>query len=191
MITVLPWEAKARGGAGTAALRAAAAGRPLHAVRYLAPPGGHWPDGHRDTGAHETDSLVELVFDDGSALLLFWEMDGLDEGLAAAFREAGEPAGGAGGDGVPVDVTAHPDWAPYVGRAVSGLVPAWHVPDEGCPEQPWAYRLEFTGGLDLVVALGEAEGGGFTYMPDALVVLFDRATAAAYRIPASGTSAYG
>lgn len=56
---------------------------------------------------------------------------------------------------------------------------------------PWAFRFEFFNRSSLVVALGEAEGAGFTYMPDALVVIFDKNLAVGYQIPASATSSYG
>ncbi|MFI5523560.1 hypothetical protein [Streptomyces platensis] len=132
---------------------------------------------------------VELVMDSGAALVLSWAMDGVKEGLAIEFRSPGEADVNLPGD--PVDVSDHVDWERFLGVSIAGISPAWHVPNEGCPEMPWAYRFEFSNESSLVIALGEAEADGFTYMPDALVVIFEKDLAVSYKIPASGTSSYG
>ncbi|MFF0084650.1 hypothetical protein ACFYR1_33780 [Streptomyces canus] len=132
---------------------------------------------------------VELVLDTGAALLLYWSMDGVNEGLAIETRDPGDVDVNLPGDAI--DVSEHVDWAGLLGASIVGINPAWHVPNEGCPEMPWAYRLEFSNNSSLVIALGVAERRGFTYMPDALVVIFDQNIALAYKIPASDTSSYG
>ncbi len=132
---------------------------------------------------------VALIMSDGAALVLSWAMDGVNEGLAIEFRDPEDAGVDLSGD--VVDVGGHPDWDRFLGASIVGISPAWHIPNEGCPEMPWAYRFEFSGNLSLVVALGEAKGDSFTYLPDALVVLFDKSLAFSYKIPASATSSYG
>ncbi|MEU1407034.1 hypothetical protein ABZ471_32640 [Streptomyces sp. NPDC005728] len=132
---------------------------------------------------------VDLVMSTGAALSLSWAMDGLNEGMAIGLREPGESAADSPGDAV--DVSDHADWERFLGAEIVEIGSAWHVPNEGCPEMPWAYRLGFSNKSFLVVALGTAEGEGFTYMPDELIVFFDEGLAASYRIPASDTSSRG
>lgn len=159
----------------------------LSAVRYEVPQGGDWPEGHRSDEAHEVDLSVELVMDGGATLALSWAMDGMNEGLAIELREAGES--GSGLITETVDVSSRIEWSTFLGNSIVNAAPAWHVPNEGCSEMPWAFRLDFSNSSSLVIALGESKGSGFTYMPDSLVVIFDDSIAAAYRIPASFTSA--
>ncbi|GAA1324617.1 hypothetical protein GCM10009647_060360 [Streptomyces sanglieri] len=189
MLVIEPWDAKARGDVSLADLRGAIAGASVSAVRYVVPQGETWPEGHREDRAHEVDMAVDLVMSTGVALSLSWAMDGLNEGMAIELREPGESDADLPGD--TVDVSDHVDWERFLGADIVEISPAWHVPNEGCPEMPWAYRLGFSNKSSLVIALGAAEGEGFTYMPDELIVIFDESLAAAYRIPASDTSSRG
>ncbi|PZR52673.1 hypothetical protein DNL40_11240 [Xylanimonas oleitrophica] len=132
---------------------------------------------------------IEMVMSTGAGLSLSWAMDGLNEWMAVEVGRPGEPDLDLPGDAV--DVSDHVDWEGYLGVGIVGITPAWHVPNEGCPEMPWAYRLGFSNGSSLVIALGAAEGSGFRYAPDELVVFFDETLAASYKIPASDTSALG
>ncbi|MCF6526614.1 hypothetical protein [Streptomyces sp. JJ36] len=189
MLVHQPWDAQVRGNDGLAGLREAVEGAAVRTVRYVVPQGENWPEGHREDRAHEVDMAVELGLDTQATLAFFWSMDGVNEGLAIAFRAPGE--GDVTHHGDAIDVSGHVDWEEFLGQDIVGITPAWHIPNEGCPEMPWAYRLEFSRRSSLVIALGEAEGSGFTYMPDALVVIFDRSLSVSYEIPASGTSSYG
>lgn len=189
MLVVLPWAARADGGTGLADLQNTVVGEVVRTARYVVLQGEVWPEGHREDRAHEVDMAVELVMGSGSALVLSWAMDGLNEGLAIEFRNARELDVGLPGDAI--DVSDHVDWARFLGVPIASITPVWHVPNEGCSEMPWSFRFEFANGSSLVVALGKAEGSGFTYSPDDLVVIFEKALAAAYRIPASATSSYG
>ncbi|MFJ1547636.1 hypothetical protein [Streptomyces sp. NPDC088246] len=189
MLTIQPWAARAHDGADLAALQGAVAGKAVRAVRYVVPRGEIWPEGHRDDRAHEVDMAVELIMAGGAGLVLSWAMDGVNEGLAIEFRDPGESDVDLHGDAI--DVSDHVDWTRFLGAPIESITPAWHVPNEGCPEMPWAFRFEFSNKSSLVIALGEAEVGGFTYSPDALVVIFDKRLAVAYKIPASVTSSYG
>ncbi|MCX5263198.1 hypothetical protein [Streptomyces sp. NBC_00199] len=132
---------------------------------------------------------VDLVMSTGAALSLSWAMDGLNEGMAIELREPGESDADLPGD--TVDVSDHVDWERFLGADIVEISPAWHVPNDGCPEMPWAYRLGFSNKSSLVIALGSTEGEGFTYMPDELIVFFDESLAASYTIPASDTSSRG
>ncbi|MYU52845.1 MULTISPECIES: hypothetical protein [Streptomyces] len=132
---------------------------------------------------------VELVMDSGAALVLSWAMDGIDEGMAVEFRSPGEA--GTSLPGEPIDVSDHADWEGFLGMPIASIGIAWHIPNEGCPEIPWAYNFGFSDESSLVIALGEAEGAGFTYMPDALLVIFDKILSVTYKIPASATSSCG
>ncbi|WP_176797829.1 hypothetical protein [Actinopolyspora mzabensis] len=53
---------------------------------------------------------------------------------------------------------------------------------------PWSFRFEFDVGSSVVVALGEAAGSGFSYLPDELVVIFDSDLSDSYVIPGSSHS---
>jgi len=189
MLTIQPWAVRANNGADLATLQAAVAGETVDTVRYVVPRGENWPEGHRDDRAHEVDMAVELVMASGSALVFSWAMDGLNEGLAVELRDFSDLDVNLPGDAI--DVSAHADWVGFLGESIAGLTLAWHVPNEGCSEMPWSFRVEFSNKSSLVVALGEAEGSGFTYSPDALVVIFDKYLAITYKIPASVTSSYG
>lgn len=125
----------------------------------------------------------------GAVLVLSWAMDGINEGLTIEFGGPDDVKSDLSGDAV--DVGGHADWEKLLGASIVNVTPVWHIPNEGCPEMPWSYRFEFSGKLSLVIALGEAKGIGFTYLPDALVVLFGESISASYEIPASTTSAYG
>lgn len=189
MLAIQPWAARAHDGASLAELREAVAGEVVRTVRYVAPHGNGWPEGHREDRAHEVDMAVELGMESGSVLVLAWAMDGVNEGMAIEFGGPGETGAKSLGD--PIDVSDHIDWSRFLGASIVSVGVAWHVPNEGCPEMPWAYRFGFSNRSSLVVALGESEGAGFRYMPDALVVIFDEGIAAAYKIPASSTSSFG
>ncbi|MFE1079436.1 hypothetical protein ACFW31_13010 [Nocardiopsis alba] len=190
MLLIKPWAAPAHGGVGIAELREAVSGEALRTIRYVALQGETWPEGHREDRAHEVDMAVELGMNSGAVLILSWAMDGVNEGMAIEFRNPGE----SGVDhlpGDPIDVSGHADWEEFLGVPIVSVEIAWHIPNEGCPEMPWAYSFEFSDESSLVIALGESEGAGFAYIPDALLVIFDKSLASAYKIPASVTSSCG
>lgn len=189
MLAINPWGALPPGDAGISEFQEAVSGEAVRTVRYVAPRGESWPEGHRSDRAHEVDMAVELGMESGAALVLFWAMDGVNEGMAIEFRSPSESDTDLPGD--PIDVSDHIDWEGFLGVPITSIGIAWHVPNEGCPEMPWAYNFEFSDESSLVIALGEAEDAGFTYMPDALLVIFDKSLAAAYKIPASDTSSCG
>lgn len=186
---IQPWDAHARDGATFAALRDIVMGQAVRMVRYVVPRGEIWPEGHMDRRAHEVDMAVEMVMVGGGAVVLPWAMDGVNEGLAIESRDPGEVDVNLPGDAI--DVSDHLDWRGLLGISVVDIVPAWHVPNEGCPEMPWAFRFEFANNLGVVVALGAADGDGLAYSPDDLIVIFDEGLAISYKIPARITSSFG
>ncbi|MEV1129774.1 hypothetical protein [Agromyces sp. NPDC049794] len=166
-----------------------ALGEPISAVFYEVPAGGHWPDGHRSLRVHEVDQSVWIRLGSNSWLVFSWAMDGLREGLAVELTVSGMPDSIANGD--LLDVSSIPDWMSQLGGSIVGIAVTWHVPNEGCPEMPWSFRLDLSNGSSVVIALGEADGSAFAYSPDSLLVFFDSELARGYRIPASSTSSFG
>ncbi|MFP3988452.1 hypothetical protein U9R90_13255 [Streptomyces sp. E11-3] len=128
---------------------------------------------------------VVLSMESGPVLVLSWAMDGVNEGMEVEFRSPGEAGASLPGD--PIDVSGHVDWEGLLGVPIVSIGTSWHIPNEGCPEMPWAYNFRFSDESSLFIALGEAEGTGFTYMPDALLVVFDMSLAAAYKTPAASS----
>ncbi|WP_326687771.1 hypothetical protein OIE63_11815 [Streptomyces sp. NBC_01795] len=138
---------------------------------------------------HEVDMAVELVMEAGIVLAFSWAMDGLKEGLAVELREEDDSSRRAAE--CAVEVTERSEWARFLGQSVTGAGIAWHVPNEGTPEMPWSFRVDFANSESIVIALGESDDSttsGIRYMPDSLVVIFDRFLADSYRIPASDIS---
>lgn len=187
MAKIDPWAAKDHGGDSLSVLLGPLVGDAVRSVHYVVPRGGFWPEGHRESRVHEVDMAVKMTMDSGTAVVLSWEMDGLNEGLAI---ESSPTMDAHSLPGDVIDVSSNADWSRLLGRSIVSISTAWHVPNEGCPEMPWAFRFAFTEGVHLVIALGEAEEE-VAYSPDSLVVIFDEEIAASYRIPASSTSSYG
>lgn len=189
MLVVQPWAARIHIDDGLSTIQAAMVGETLKGVRYVVPRGETWPVGHSEGRVHDVDMAVELITSSGAGLLFLWAMDGLNEGLAIELRSPEEVDIDLPGEAV--DVSRHTSWERFAGKAIASSATAWHVPNEGCPEMPWAFRVEFANRSNVVVALGESTGFGITYSPDSLVVIFDEQMAVSYRIPASATSSYG
>lgn len=158
-------------------------------VRYFLPAGVHWPDGRVDGLVHEVDHGVELAMADGSVLALYWEMRGEDEFLAIVPRSVA----GFWVEGLieTVNVSQEPDWVGILGRTITGVGVARHVPNAGCPRSVWAARIDLDGGSSFVIALGQIHEGAPDYLPDSIVVLFDRKDAESYWINGYVTSAWG
>ncbi|MFI9366751.1 hypothetical protein ACIG5E_37760 [Kitasatospora sp. NPDC053057] len=189
MSVVLPWIAHQDGGRALAELADSVSHEIVQEVRYVALEGETWPEGHRHDRVHEVDVAVELVMSSGARLILSWAMDGLNEGLAIDFRSVGDD--GPNLTGSPVVVSHHKEWQKFIGSSFTSVVPGWHIPNEGCPEMPWSFRLESDALGSVVIALGESVGGDLKYQPDALLVIFDQMLSTSYAIPASSTSSWG
>lgn len=165
------------------------AGSRIVGVRYLVPAGARWPDGREDGLVHEVDHGVELVMADGSALSVQWEMHGEDEFLSIVPTLISESRPRGLIDAF--SATEVPEWIGILERTITGIGVAWQMPNAGRPASVWAIRIDLDGGRSFVIALGEIREGILAYLPDSVVVLFDREDAEAYRINGSDTSAWG
>jgi hypothetical protein len=150
-------------------------------VRYLLLAGAQWPDGRVVGLVHEVDHGVELVMADGSVLALHWEMQGWCHFLAIVPMSV---SGSLGPEGLidALSVSEAPEWVGILGRTIHGVEVAWHISSTGagCPRSVWAVRIDLDGGSSFVIALGEIQEGAPTYLPDSIVVIFDKDVAASY-----------
>lgn len=186
---ILPWDLAAGQPRGFDVLAAKVVGQTVSAVGYQPVSGGEWPDGHRHDTVHEIDMALKFSLVGGQSLVMRWEMQGLNEGLSAGFFDnaiAGEL------NGVDfIDVSATPEWRPFLGEAIAHIAGAFYVPNEGCPEALWAMRFDFSHGRSAVVALGEMSGDNLGYLPDGLVAIFDETEARRFKVGSSAQSAWG
>jgi hypothetical protein len=152
--------------------------------RYLPPIDG---SGYGGGGERVDGDIAAVVLDLGERGLrtITWAMDGALEGLAIL----GDDAAYAGLIDETVDASTRAGWRRHIGTRITSLGAAWHISGEGCPESLWALRLECPQG-PVVVALGMADDD-ISYVPDELVVMFDRELATAYRPRHVAESAWG
>ncbi|MGW5017463.1 hypothetical protein [Streptomyces cacaoi] len=189
MSIIQPWDTPERHRDQLENMLSLTSHKPLTGARYVVPESEGWPEGHRDDAVHEVDMGVELIMAGGHTVSFLWLMDGLNEGLAVELHGA-DPAPSRKSLSS-VDVTCRAEWTNFIGETLVNLKTVRNVPNEGAPEAVWSYRLDFSNGRNLVIALGESKEAGLAYMPDALLVIFDNALAGSYRIPASRVSALG
>jgi hypothetical protein len=117
---------------------------------------------------------VTLELQEREVQVVSWAMAGTLEGLAAL------PQGSTYDGSVhpSSDVTDEGGWSGAVGTTIRSVAGAWHISDESRTPTLWALRLEFLA-TSVVLALGTYHQD-IAYMPDELVVIFDRATAETY-----------
>ncbi|WP_253890908.1 hypothetical protein [Actinokineospora diospyrosa] len=137
---------------------------------------------------HEIDTAAVFLLVGGDVLEVRWEMRGLNEWLGVGLFIAGDLPASDPDDFV--DVSGLPEWHPLLGVPIVGAARSSHVPNEGCPDEVWALRLDFSSGASAVLALGEMVDGHLGYLPDSLVAIFDEAEARNYRLPSSRQSAW-
>lgn len=158
-------------------------------VRYLVPGGAQWPDGRADGFVHEIDHGVELMLSDDHVLCMQWQMDGENEYLRVSLRSpTHETSDNTLIDAI--DVSSAPEWTSLLGGSISSIRISWHIANTGCPRSVWAIRFDVETGASFVVALGEVRDGVPTYLPDSVLVIFDREDAETYRTAGSSTSAW-
>jgi hypothetical protein len=162
-----------------------AVGSQIASVGYLVPSGAQWPDGREDGLRHEVDHGVELALTNGLTLSLRWEMQGENEFLAV------ETSSLRGSLIDVIDVSDVPEWSSIVGQTIRGLGIARHAANTDCPSSVWAIRFDVGNGSSFVIALGEIREDVPAYLPDAVLVLFEKEDAESYRTTASPTSAWG
>jgi hypothetical protein len=161
-------------------------GRRVVDIRYLSAPGSNWPHGHSADAIHEVDMDVRIVLNDGTSAVVSWAMKGFVEGIDLRIRRNS----GTTLEIDETDVTATPQWRGLVDHAIDEIAAAWHVPNEGCPDTLWSVRLSLSEGSMVTIALGEIKANRVEYQPDALLVIFNEATARAYGPPIA-EAAYG
>jgi hypothetical protein len=107
-------------------------------------------------GFDEVSMGVELGVRGGATFLCRWTMTGVDERLVFGEAEEELQPGGL----KRIDVSRTPHWSPLVGRSISRVGIACHIPDEETGEAPWTVRLVLESSASVVLALGEAEVPG-------------------------------
>lgn len=168
--------------AGPSQFEAVLAGNSVVRVDYVAPSSAQ--DERRVTPKYDRVRMgVELETQEGATCAVAWKMAGVCEGLMMgsgrveslrsydmALRRA--------------DRTRAASWQPFIGTPVLKVRTDWQISADGCPPTVWAVQLDF-GVRSLTIAMGEAGPDGPSYQPDELLVIFDRALANTYRIPAA------
>lgn len=162
-------------------------GQRILGVRYLC--SSETPAFHEhSTGLiHEVDQAVRILLSGGRSAVALWEMRGLVEGIGLRIQSTSEPLL----ELVEADVTTTIQWQSFLGDPIKRVIAAWHVPNEGCPNTLWSVRLLFSEGSAITIALGEIAADSGKYLPTALLVFFDDASARAYLTPASAETAFG
>jgi hypothetical protein len=154
---------------------------------WSADPHAYRPE--RREGIDEVAFGVELRTREGTTFRADWRMFDIEQGLL--FRPVDRPPDWP----VPIvvqDVSDDRVWRDHLRRTVDRVRVAWHVPDTGAHDAIWSVALELSGDRVVVLALGSTnEKPLISYMPDAVVVVFDKEVAEAYRIAGSNTSAFG
>jgi hypothetical protein len=140
---------------------------------YLAPADGCGYSGGGD-GVDADIAAVVLDVADRGRRTMTWAMEG---GLEEIAVLGDQESCSSRADTIAV-ASAREAWRDHIGSTITAIGAAWHVSGDACPESVWAIRLDFLSG-SVVVALG-AVNHAIEYMPDELVVLFDRARAEAY-----------
>ncbi|MEY9965483.1 hypothetical protein ABIA33_003525 [Streptacidiphilus sp. MAP12-16] len=164
-------------------------GSRISSVSYLVPSGAQWPDGREGGLVHEVDHGVELALANGRRLALRWEMEGENEFLGVSSASLGDGSSGSLIDSV--DVSDLPEWSSIIGLTIRGIGVAWHIANLGCPNSVWALRFDLEDGPSFVIALGEIRDDAPAYLPDAVLVLFEKEVAELYQMASSTTSAWG
>lgn len=178
-----------RGATGNTSALREVIGAQIVGVRYLVSEGMGWPGGRADGFVHEVDHGVEITLSGDRVLVLRWEMLGENEFLDPSLHLLPrEQVSDSMIDAI--DVSATPEWAPLIGHTISSVRASWHISNTGCPKSIWAVRFDTAENSSFVIALGEIRDGVPAYLPDAVLVFFDRDDAEAYKTGGSATSAW-
>jgi len=170
-------------------LVATLAGERLVGVRYVPLSGASWANYSDLDGVHEVDMAVELVTGSGLSVRVSWATPGREEGLWLTLGPEGERTSG---DPVDVDdVSGHHDWSAILGSLVETVAVAFLRHGYDSSVRPWSFRIGFSGGSSVTVALGETASHRIHYMPTTLVVIFDEATARTYEVVDALQPAWG
>jgi hypothetical protein len=139
---------------------------------------------------HEIDLDVVIVLD-SCTVRIAWARDDLVEGLAVTIEDEADPADPLLPPAVVVDLLL--PWKPIVGSVIAAVGTGWQQNEESCSLSLWSIRLTTTDGRNVVIALGELDERleELAYHPDALLVIFNEATARSYDTLTSFGSAWG
>jgi hypothetical protein len=150
-------------------------GKQLAEVRYVFQQDTPWPGDYAVGEIDEVEEGVWLLFHDRPAALVTWAMEGADEGLAVTDAD----------DELAArydvhEVSASTRWSMLREKAMVGLEILWNRADETAGETALALVLRFEGAALAAIALGELNEAGFTYYPQALVVIHSQAALDSY-----------
>lgn len=164
-------------------------GESLREVSYLYSAGVTTPDLDDAGRIHEVPYGLRLVTSRSVPTTLTWLTEG-DCGALVAVEGSGEDAGIT--DLIEAhDLSASPEWRPFLGPVITKAGMSWHRAAPECPLTPWACRLEFGDRGGFVAALAETYGETLEYQPDNVAVLFDRRDAEALHCYEADHSSWG
>lgn len=148
-------------------------GRPLTGIVYAMPAGATWRPEPTNPHVHEVEMAVVLKFG-GPHLRLDWAQSGWEEGMALQFDISLPDAWSA------TEVQTEANWAPLIKRPLIGADVAWHRSEEGASEVALGMIFRFEGEVSVTIGLGEWVDGSPSYLPDEIIVLFERGAGARY-----------
>lgn len=158
----------------TFASLASALGQRLVRIDYVMLP---WETEIRGKAAIDAVSRAVILTFEKTQLQVRWKLQPPVEKIVV------EPADGWRGIPLAAIVSANARWSDFLGLKLCDYRTTYQHVESG--REPWAFLLNFDGGLRLLIALGELNNGGPTYLPDSLVVTADALVATAYKPPAS------
>ncbi|KAA3607479.1 MAG: hypothetical protein DWQ01_14920 [Planctomycetota bacterium] len=139
---------------------------------YLPPVDGMYYTGS-EKGVDCDLAAVDLDLGDRGTTAITWAMTGELEGLGIL---EGESYSGIASE--VLDAADRKAWREHIGNRITSVAASWQISGEDCPESLWSIRLNFASG-SIVIALGKAPD--LDYMPDELVVVFDKSLARSYK----------
>jgi hypothetical protein len=175
-------EAFADVGGCVARVQGVLVGHEIVGVDYVSPASA--PEEDDASAAYDSVLMgVELATRDGATCAVAWQMAGECEGLVVG-RGRVESLRTFDMELRRANRTQSTRWQPLIGAPVRAVDVSWQRSAAGCPPTLWAIHVQLDAQA-VTIALGEAGADGPRYQPDELLVIFDRALAAAYRIPAA------
>lgn len=158
----------------------------LAAVEYLIPPTMFETKLTKGRGFEHAEAGVSLVNLGGERRTFRWSSHGIQQGLWV-----GEGLPQDSSSWVPdVSLVAAPSWRRLLGSRIEMSAVGWQ---EIAPAHHsiWTVRLDLGLG-SVAIALGEREyeSGSLTYIPDCVVVIFDKEVGEGYRPSASSAPAW-
>lgn len=164
-------------------------GQRIEGVRYLVPSTSEDQGTGNRADVHEVSMGLEIETA-STVFVVAWKMSGALEGLSFGLFPQKEHRRSSQVWAFDVGETAQ--WRPCLEVPIAQIGTAWHIPEARCPESLWSIRLGFESGAAATACLGElGSDDSLRYQPDGLLVIFGRAIAEEFRIPAGTTAALG